>query len=162
MNQQVEIRPALPENLPEWMRLVEKVRWNFPGLNKKEELANFRKDVSRAIQKGNALCAWYQGRLVGVVLFSPQKNMLCFLAVDPGYRHRGIATRLLEEMMGRLDPDRNVTAFAFPAENAELKLPNIYEAFGFRRKRTLYTLGCPVWRFVRRNGSTQKSSSFRV
>lgn len=149
MERQIEIRLAEPRDLGAWLELVEQVRWSFPGLETEEGLARCRRMICRGIQKGNAFCAWYQGRMAGAVLFSSGKNMLRFLAVAPGCRRRGIATQLLNAMLARLDPGRDVVATAFPMEDGG-DGQGLYESLGFRRKQSLCTLGYPVCQLVRK------------
>ena len=150
MDRQVEIRPAAPQDLDAWMELVDQVRWSFPSLDTEEGLAHCRRMIYQGILNKNAFCAWYRGKLAGVVLFSAGRNMLRFLAVAPGYRRRGIATQLLNAMLACLDPERDVVAAVLPAGDGDGEQSGLYEALGFYRKRTLCTLGYPVWQLVRK------------
>ena len=74
-----------------WMRLVRKVSWNFPGLETEESMEEHRQTVLKFMNKKQALCVRNRKTVVGVLLFSRNRNMICFLAVDPEHRKQGIA-----------------------------------------------------------------------
>ena len=42
-------------DIDEWMRLVEEISWNFPGLETKEKIEGHRENVLRFIGKEQAL-----------------------------------------------------------------------------------------------------------
>ena len=74
-----------------WMQLVRKVSPNFPGLETEESLDEHKQTVLKFINKNQALCVRDGEKVVGVLLFSRNRNMICCLAVDPEYRKQGIA-----------------------------------------------------------------------
>lgn len=61
---------AAPADLDAWMALVQKVSWNFPGLETEAELEAHRKTVRKFIGDRRALCVKDADRIVGVLLFS--------------------------------------------------------------------------------------------
>ena len=69
------------EQLESWMRLIDVVRWNFPGLASERELADYRETVIKNIKRGSAICALDGETVVGFWLFSRKYNMLCHMAV---------------------------------------------------------------------------------
>ena len=48
-----------------WMALVERVAWNFPGLETPEALAEHRDTVLRFMDEGRALCVKENGAVIG-------------------------------------------------------------------------------------------------
>lgn len=92
-----------------WMKLVEKVSWNFPGLETARGLEDHRQTVLRFMEDGRALCVKIDGRIVGVLLFSKKYNMICCLAVDPECHRRVIASALLEKALeGFMGKERRI------------------------------------------------------
>ena len=78
MDRQVEIRPAAPQDLDAWMELVDQVRWSFPSLDTEEGLTHCRRMIYQGILNKNAFCAWYRGKLAGVVCFRPVEICCAF------------------------------------------------------------------------------------
>ena len=96
-----------------WMALVERVAWNFPGLETAEALAEHRDTVLRFMNESRALCVKESGTVIGVLLFSTKHSMICCLAVAPEHRRKGVASALLREALARLDRSRDVTVTTF-------------------------------------------------
>ena len=87
----MEIRLGKENDINSWMSLVNKVKESFPGLETKEALDEHRDTVLDFMRNNSAICARIQNNIVGVLLFSKEKSMLCFLAVDAKYcRKNGI------------------------------------------------------------------------
>ena len=107
------IRFAKPADLEQWMRLVVKVKDNFPGLETESAIAEHRETVLSFIQKGGAICAENDGKLTGILLFSKRRCQLCFLAVDPDCRRQHIAWEMVRLMLEQLPPDRDVTVSTY-------------------------------------------------
>ena len=61
---------AHPEDIDAWMRLVMRVRWNFPGLETEEGLSDYRNTVLKFMKKRQAICVKADGGIKGVMLFS--------------------------------------------------------------------------------------------
>ena len=89
-----------------WMQLVRKVSWNFPGLETEACIDEHEQTVLKFMNKKQALCVKSQGTIIGVLLFSRNKNMICCLAVDPEHRREGIASILLRKALNELDARR--------------------------------------------------------
>ena len=147
------------EDLDSWMALVERVAWNFPGLETPEALAQHRQTVQRFMGEKRALCVKEDGAVVGVLLFSRKHNMLCCLAVSPDHRRQGIASRLLREAMERMDSGRDMTVTTFRQEDAKGDAPRaLYKRFGFEEGELLLENGYPVQRFVRKAGRLEEEN----
>ena len=71
------------------MRLVRKVSWNFPGLETEQSIDEHKIIVLKFMNDKRALCVKYEQDIVGVLIYSRKRNMICCLAVDPAYRKNG-------------------------------------------------------------------------
>ena len=96
-----------------WMQLVRKVSWNFPGLETEESLNKHRQTVLKFMSKQQAICIRNRKTVVGVLLFSRSRNMICCLAVDPEHRRRGLASFLLRKALDELDRSKKITVSTF-------------------------------------------------
>lgn len=115
-----------------WMALVEPICWNFPGLETKARLDAYRATVLRFMGKEQALCVKEASRIIGVMLFSRGRNMICCLAVSPEHRRRGVATALMRSALTMLDRGRDVSVSTFREEDARGAAPRaFYRRFGF-------------------------------
>lgn len=132
-----------------WMALVERVAWNFPGLETPEALAEHRDTVLRFMDEGRALCVKENGAVIGVLLFSVKHNMICCLAVEPEQRRKGVASALLREALARLDRSRDVTVTTFREDDERGSAPQaLYQRFGFLPGRLDMEFGSPVQEFI--------------
>ena len=128
----MEVRYGTPEELDSWMDLVREVRGNFPGLETQEALEEHRNTVVEFMSQGRALCVKEGDVVAGVLLFSRTHNMICCLAVRPGYRGRGIASAMLEKALGELDRGRDVTVSTFrEGDEKGTAARALYRKFGF-------------------------------
>lgn len=123
---------AVPGDLNDWMRLVSRVRLNFPGLETEEGLSDYRNTVFKFISKRQAICIKADGEIIGVILFSRGHNMICCLAVSPDFRRRGVASMLMDEALENLDRTKEITVSTFRAEDEKGTAPRaLYEKYGF-------------------------------
>ncbi len=140
-----------PTDLDAWMELVNRVSWNFPGLETAESLDEHRATVLRFMEKGQALCVRKKGEMMGVLLFSRKRNMVCCLAVDPGCRRQGVASALLEKALSEMDRQREITVSTFREEDEKGRAPRaLYRKFGFREAGLTEEFGYPNQVFVLR------------
>lgn len=138
-----------PADLSSWMDLVERVSWNFPGLETPEKLAEHRNTVLRFMEDHRAVCVKEQGDVIGVLLFSKKHNMICCLAVAPEHRRRGIASLLLTEALSRLDRSRDITVTTFREEDDKGNAPRaLYKHFGFLAGTLFLEHDYPVQEFI--------------
>lgn len=145
------IRFGAAEDLPQWMALVRRVAWNFPGLETEEALSEHEATVAKFIGRGNAVCAVEAGRIVGVLLFSRRLNQLCCMAVAPEARRRGAAKGMFDLMLTLADPARELCVTTF-REGDPLGVPAraFYIGQGFEPAEMVMENGHPCQRFVRR------------
>ncbi len=132
-----------------WMQLVRKVSWNFPGLESEESLDEHQQTVLKFMNKKQALCVSNRKTVVGVLLFSRSRNMICCLAVDPERRKQGLASILLRKALDELDRSRVITVSTFRENDDKGIAPRaLYEKFGFQEGEMTEEFGYPNQVFV--------------
>ena len=138
-------------DIESWMKLVQRVSWNFPGLETEAAIEDHRSTVLRFMGENRALCVKDDEKVVGVLLLSKKHNMICCLAVAPEYRRKGIASALLEKALAELDCSRDVTVTTFRDNDEKGIAPRaIYKRFGFTEEKLMIENDYPVQRFVLR------------
>ena len=139
------------QDIDSWMQLVQRVRWNFPGLETEAALDDHRKTVLRFMGENRALCVKETDKVVGVMLISKKHNMICCLAVAPEYRRKGIASTLLEKALSELDRSNDITVTTFRDNDEKGIAPRaLYKRFGFAEEKLMVENDYPVQRFVLR------------
>ena len=139
------------QDIESWMQLVQRVRWNFPGLETEAALDDHRKTVLRFMGENRALCVKETDKVVGVLLISKKHNMICCLAVAPEYRRKGIASALLEKGLSELDRSNDITVTTFRDNDEKGIAPRaLYKRFGFAEEKLMVENDYPVQRFVLR------------
>ena len=140
---------AAERDIDRWMHLVEKVKKSFPGLETAQALDEHRKTVLAFMDKASAICAKEQGKVVGALLFSDERNELCFLAVDPDYCRRHIAENMVSLMLAKTDPHRDITVTTFCEGVPEGTAARaFYKKIGFIEGKRTQAFGSPVQEFV--------------
>lgn len=146
----MEIRLADRNDLSGWMQLVEPMRHLFPGLETRESMEGYARDIAGAISQQEALCAVENGTICGVLAFSRAENELAFLAVSEQYRRRGIARKLAERMFRELDPTRPVRLITYRAGVPEGEAArSLYRQLGFCPGALVEVDGSPAQEFLR-------------
>lgn len=121
---------GVPEDIENWMSLVTQVRWNFPGLETQEKLNEHRATVLKFMDKRQAICIKDENEIAGVMLFSRGHNMICYLAVSPEYRRRGVASFLMDEVLTNLDRTKEISVSTFRADDEKGTAPRaLYEKY---------------------------------
>lgn len=143
------IELATERDIDRWMHLVEKVKKSFPGLETAQTLDEHRKTVLAFMDKASAICAKEQENVVGALLFSDERNELCFLAVDPEYRRRHIAENMVSLMLAKTDPHKDITVTTFCEGVPEGTAARaFYRKIGFIEGERTQAFGSPVQEFV--------------
>ena len=138
-------------DIDSWMQLVKQVSWNFPGLETEESIEEHKMTVLKFISKRQALCVKDNKEVVGVLLFSRNKNMICCLAVSPEHRQRGIASALLIKALSELDRNKDITVSTFRDNDDKGIAPRaLYKGFGFEEGELTKEFGYPNQVFVLR------------
>ena len=145
----MEVQFGRNQDVDEWMKLVEEISWNFPGLETKEALNEHRETVLRFISKDQALCVRNDTEVMGVILFSRSRNMICCLGVSPKYRRYGIASMLLDATLEQLDRTKDIIVSTFREEDEKGTAPRaLYKKFGFIEDELIEEFGYPNQKFV--------------
>lgn len=149
--QDIKIEFAVMRNLASWMSLVEIVRDNFPGLETQELLDGYRDTVIKNIERKSAICALHGNIVVGILLFSEKQNMLSCMAVHPEYRRRGVAGKMMELMLTRLDRARDIIVTTFREDDPKGIAPRaLYQSLGFEPAELCVEQGYPSQVFIRK------------
>lgn len=136
-------------DIDEWMKLVEEISWNFPGLETQEKIEEHRENVLRFISKKQALCVKNGETIIGVLLFSKRQNMICCLGVSPQYRRCGIGSELLGKALGLLERTKDITVSTFRKEDEKGTVPRaLYKKFGFEEDELIEEFGYPNQQFI--------------
>ena len=128
---------------------MNKVKENFPGLETKEALDEHRNTVLDFMSKQGAICAKDKDKIVGILLFAKEENMLCFLAVDGEYRRQHIAEEMVSYMLTYMDAKKEVVVTTYREgvpEGAAARA--FYKRLGFAEGRLTEEFGSPVQEFV--------------
>lgn len=124
------IHHAKEEDLADWMYLLELVRNGLPGLDNEASVDAHRRFVQGSIRQGTALCARQNGIIVGILPYTMDPDTICFLAVHPGYRRRGIARALVQAALPHFAGD--VALETFVEEDPRAVAPRaLYASLGF-------------------------------
>ncbi len=143
------IELATKRNIGDWMALVDKVKGSFPGLETEEALAEHRKTVLEFMDKGCAICAKEEERIIGTLLLSKETNTLCFLAVDAEYRRRHIGEKMFSYMLNFMDAGKDITVTTYRADVPEgIPARKFYKKMGFVEGKLTEEFGSPVQEFV--------------
>lgn len=132
-----------------WMYLVNKVKENFPGLETEEALYEHRNTVLDFMRKKSAICAKNEDKLVGTLLFSKDKNLLCFLAVDPEYRRQHIAEKMVSYMLTFMNSHKEITVTTYRDGVPEgVAARAFYKRLGFVEGKLTEEFGSLVQEFI--------------
>lgn len=140
---------GMPEDIENWMRLVNQLSWNFPGLETQENLDEHKATVLKFMNKRQAICVKDGDEIAGVMLFSRGHNMICCLGVSPDYRRRGIASMLINEALQNLDRTREISVCTFRADDEKGIAPRaLYEKYGFIEDALVEAMGYPNQKYI--------------
>lgn len=132
-----------------WMNLVNKVKSSFPGLETKAALDEHRQTVLKFMRASSAICAKTEDQIVGVLLFSRDEPMLCFLAVDEQYRRQHIAERMVQHMLSCMNPEKEVIVTTYREGVPEgIAARAFYKRLGVVEGDLTEEFGAPVQEFV--------------
>ena len=138
-------------DIESWMELVQRVSWNFPGLETEAAIEDHRQTVLRFMGEKRALCVKNAEKVVGVLLLSKKYNMICCLAVAPECRRNRIASALLNKALTELDRSRDITVTTFRDNDEKGIAPRaLYKRYGFVEENLMIENDYPVQRFILR------------
>lgn len=137
------------QDIDAWIKMIEIVRDNFPGLETVEKMEGYRQTVIKNIKRKTALCVKYENEIVGVMLFSYNSQCLSCMAVHPKYRRQGIASAMIEKMISLFpnDVDISVTTFRECDKKGIAPRP-LYKKFGFQEDELIMEFEYPEQKFI--------------
>lgn len=148
---------GVPEDIENWMKLVNQIRWNFPGLESWERLDEHKATVLKFMGKRQAICVKVGGDIAGVMLFSRGHNMICCLGVSPHFRRCGIASMLMDEALRNLDRSKDISVNTFRADDEKGLAPRaLYEKYGFVEDALIEERGYPHQKYILHPAKTVK------
>ncbi len=143
------IELATKRDIDDWMNLVDMVKGSFPGLETQKALEEHRNTVLEFMDKGCAICAKADNKIIGILLFSKETNTLCFLAVDKEYRRQNIAKKMFSCMLDLMDMEKDITVTTYRADVTEgIPARTFYRKMGFVEGKLTEEFGSPVQEFV--------------
>lgn len=132
MKSEITVQFAEPEDIDSWMKLIEIVKDEFPGLETEEELEGYKRTVIKNINRKTAICVKSDDEIVGALLFSYKLKCLSWMAVHPDYRRKGIASALITKMLELFPSDVDISVTTFREGDAKGIAPRqLYKKFGF-------------------------------
>lgn len=140
---------GVPEDIENWMRLVNQIGWNFPGLETQEKLDEHKATVLKFMGEREAICVKVGDGIAGVMLFSKGHNMICCLGVSPDHRRRGVASMLMNEALRNLDRTREISVCTFRADDEKGVAPRaFYKKYGFIEDALVEAMGYPNQKYI--------------
>ena len=136
---------ATADDIDNWMKLVDKVKDLFPGL----DLTEHKTTVLAFISRNEAICAKEDNKIVGGLLLSKELNMICFLAVDSEYRRNHIAKKMFSLALNKFDPSRDITVTTYREGVSEgIAARKFYKSIGFIEGELTEEFNTPLQEFI--------------
>lgn len=124
----MDIGFAQSNDIDSWLKLLELVKDNFPGL----DMDDYKKRLSKRILERGALVAKERDLVIGALLFSGESKELEFLAVHPQYCKQGIATAMIKLMFTLFPKDSYITVVTYRENDEKGKAARgLYKKVGF-------------------------------
>lgn len=119
-------------HLESWMSLAEIIKNDFPGMDSPAAWHSYCDTVIRHMKQGTAIYAADGRMLVGILLFSKEESKIQCLAVHPEYRRQKIATKMIQLMKTKLEPDAELYVETFrEGDKKGDAARSFYRALGF-------------------------------
>lgn len=139
---------AQSNDIDDWIKLLELVKDNFPGLDMEE----YKKGLSTRILEQGALAAKENDMLIGAMLFSRESKELEFLAIHPQYRRLGTATALIQYMFAFFPKGSCFTVITYREDDPKGKAAReLYKRIGFMPGELITVFDYPCKKFIYTN-----------
>lgn len=128
------------------LHMVYLVKNSFPGF----ELEAYKENLTKAIEKKEAIVATQAQQLLGVVLFSKEKRELEFIAVHPNYREKGVAKALVKKVIAQFEKGAVITVVTFQKNDPQgVGARHLYSSLGFKEgeELELFSYPCQVFTY---------------
>lgn len=137
------------QDVESWIKMIDIVQENFPGLETAEKIEDYRKTVIKNIKRKTALCVKNEGEIVGVLLFSYNSKCLSCMAVHPKHRRKGIASAMIEKMLSLFPNNIDISVTTFRKDDEKGIAPRqLYEKYEFKEEALVTEFDYPLQRFI--------------
>ncbi len=144
-------------HLESWLNFTEIVKKDFPGMDSDDAMNSYCGVVIRHMKRGTAIYAADGRMIIGVLLFAKEESRIVCLAVHPEYRRQRVASRMLQLMLKKLDPAKDITVETFLEGDAKgTAARQFYRSMGFVPGQKGTHEGYPVQEFIYRRGRTYR------
>lgn len=149
LSEEYSLNYAEMQDIDSWIKMIEIVRDNFPGLETAEKINDYRQTVIKNIKRKTAICVKYKCRVVGVMLFSYNSRCLSCMAVHPNHRRKGIASAMIEKMLSLFPDNTDITVTTFRENDIKGIAPRmLYKKYGFEEDELVTEFGYPNQKFI--------------
>ncbi|QNM06326.1 GNAT family N-acetyltransferase [Qiania dongpingensis] len=139
------IRYVKPEDEIQILSMMELVKGDFVGY----EETDFLNAVHMAAEKKEALLEEQDGMAVAMLLFSREMKEISFLAVHPDFRKRGIAKRLIMDLLSNFEKGDILQVVTFRAGDEKGTAARAcYRACGFVDDEELTVFEYPCQKMI--------------
>ena len=136
---------ARAEDIPAWMDLMRLVIDGYPVMDE----ADYLNEITRAMEENRALILKACDILIGAMIFSKIANSIEFLGIHPQYRNQGIQKLLLEVLLEKHLPGKEISMTTYRAgDKADTGYRELLKSLGFAERELLIEYGYPTQRFV--------------
>ena len=140
------VRLAEQKDIPGWMELVRLAIDGYPYLDE----AEYVEKLQKFIRQKRALVMEKEGLLLGVMAFTYESGSIEFLGGHPPYRRRGIQKILLDVLIEKYLPGREISITTYrERDRADTGYRKELKRLGFAERELLMEFGYPTQRFVR-------------
>lgn len=145
MSNKFVVQFAELQDVTSWMKMVEIVKDEFPGL----ELESYKQTVIKNINRKTAICVKTKNDIIGALIFSYNLKCLSWMAVHPNYRRKGVASALITKMLELFPKDVDISVTTFREGDAKGIAPRrLYRKFGFAEDRLVEEFNYPNQIFI--------------
>ena len=149
LNEEYSLCFAETQDIDSWIKMIEIVRDNFPGLETAEKMDGYRQTVIKNIKRKTALCVKYGNEIVGAMIFSYHSQCLSCMAVHPNYRRKGIASTMIEKMISLFPDNMDISVTTFREDDIKGIAPRpLYKKYGFVEDELVIEFAYPSQKFV--------------
>lgn len=137
------------KDIDSWIKMINIVRDNFPGLETDETIDGYRQTVIKNIKRKTAICVKYESNVVGFMIFSYNSKCLSCMAVHPNHRRKGIASAMIEKMVSLFPDDVDISVTTFREDDIKGSAPRpLYKKYGFEEDELIIEFEYPNQRFI--------------
>lgn len=149
LNEKYLLCYAEMHDIDSWIKMIEIVRDNFPGLETTEKMDGYRETVIKNIKRKTALCVKYGNEIVGAMIFSYHSQCLSCMAVHPNYRRKGIASAMIEKMISLFPDNMDISVTTFRKDDIKGIAPRaLYKKYGFEEDELVIEFEYPEQKFI--------------